>query len=63
MQVARSRRDVGMAHQPLDDVDVLVPPYEARGIGVAIVITVTLRLAREPSGSLSQLHQVACPGS
>jgi hypothetical protein len=52
-----------MAHQPLDDVDVLVPPYEARGIGVAIVITVTLRLAREPSGSLSQLHQVACPGS
>ena len=51
MQVARSRRDVGMAHQPLDDVDVLVPPYEARGIGVAIVITVTLRLAREPSGS------------
>ena len=35
MQVPRGRRDVGMAHQALDDVDVLSPAHEARGVGVA----------------------------
>jgi hypothetical protein len=35
IQVSRRRRDVGMAHQALDDADVLAPAHQARGIAVA----------------------------
>ncbi len=34
MQVPTCGRDVGMAHQALDDVDVHAPAHEARGVGV-----------------------------
>ncbi len=34
VQVPRGRRDVGMAHEALDDVYVLTPTHEARGVGV-----------------------------
>jgi hypothetical protein len=34
VQVPRGRRDVGMSHQTLDDMDVLAPAHEARGIGM-----------------------------
>jgi hypothetical protein len=34
MQVSRGRRDAGMAHQALDDVDVLAPAHKARGIAL-----------------------------
>ena len=34
VKVARGRRDVGVAHQALDDVDVLASAHEARGVAV-----------------------------
>ena len=34
MQVPVCGRDVGVAHQALDDVDVLAPAHEARGVGL-----------------------------
>ena len=35
MQVSRGRRDVGVAHQSPDDVNVLAPAHEGSGIGLA----------------------------
>jgi hypothetical protein len=44
MQVPTCGRDVGMAHQTLDDADVFCPAHEARGIAV------TPPVGKVPSG-------------
>ena len=40
VQVPRGRGDVGMAHQALNDVDVLSPAHEARRIGMTPAVGV-----------------------
>ena len=58
MKAARGRRDVGVAHQALDDMDVLASALEARGVAVAPSVgEVPTAYARQSSGLCHQILQ------
>ena len=62
MQVPRGRGDVGMAHQTLDDVDLLAPAHEARGVGVTPAVwVVPTRHARRGPALEDQIVQRPSP--
>ena len=62
MQVPACGRDVGMAHQALNDVDVLAPAHEARGVGVTPTVwVVPTGHARSGPGLYDQVVQRPSP--
>lgn len=60
VQVARGRSDVGMAHHVLDDVDVLTPAHEARGVGGSFKLCAG-RLVRHRLGQAAAGHSAMAP--
>jgi hypothetical protein len=51
VKVARGRRDVGVTHQSLDDVDVLAAAHEARGVAVTPTVGVAPTTPAEVAAS------------